>query len=270
MTTLMLEALRSPFIALTQLLPLWLLLGACVGSFLSMVAHRLPQILDAQERGEEPAISLSSPGSSCAHCGAPIRWYHNVPFIGFLLVQRATPCCGRRLPWRYLGFEAAATLWALVVWLLYPEQPLEIWAWGLFGWILLVAAVIDAKTQWLPDVLTMGLLWAGLCYGAMGGSDLSLEYRVTAAVVVYVLGSLVSGLFTTIRGKVGLGGGDIKLLAALAVWLPALLVAYVVLIGSVLQLLWMLSRRTDKAAFGPALCAAAGLAYAAAHLRLLP
>lgn len=266
----MLEALRSPFIALTQLWPFWLLLGACVGSFLSMVAHRLPQILDAQERGEEPAISLSSPGSSCAHCGTPIRWYHNLPFVGFLLVHRATPCCGRRLPWRYLGFETAATLWALAVWLLYPGQPLQIWAWGIFGWTLLVAAVIDARTQWLPDVLTMGLLWVGLCYGALGGSDLPLDYRVLAVVVVYALGSFVSTVFVALRGKAGLGGGDIKLLAALAAWLPALLLSYVLLIGSALQLGWMLARGTSKAAFGPALCLAAILAYAAAHLRLLP
>ncbi len=265
----MLEIARAPFVAIAQLLPFWLLLGACVGSFLSMVAHRLPLMLDALEQGKEPGLSLSSPGSSCAHCGTPIRWYHNVPFLGFLLVRRATPCCQQKLPWRYLGFEVAATAWSAAVWLLHQGSPLQMWAWAVFGWVLLVAAAIDARTQWLPDALTLLLLWAGLVYGALGGAELTLQQRVLGAAVVYAVLCGVAKAFRAWRGVDGIGGGDLKLLAALAVWLPPQGVAYVLLVGSLLQIVWMLAARSRQAAFGPALCAAGACVSIAFHLNLV-
>lgn len=260
-----LSALRLPFHALAAYWPLWLLLGACVGSFLSMLAYRLPKILDAQERGEESLLSLNQPPSSCAHCGTPIRWYHNIPFVGFLLVRKATPCCSKPLPWRYLGFETAATLWAAWAWYQYHGSPLQVWGWSAFGWCLLAAAVIDAQSEWLPDVLTLFLLWVGLAYGAMGGPELMLEHRVFAAVGTYLALRALGEVFYALRGVEGLGGGDGKLLAALAVWLPPVLVAYTLLLGSLLQIIWMLSTRKQRAPFGPALCLAGACCYVVAR-----
>ncbi len=266
MLNALLHNLHLPFFALAAYWPAWLALGACVGSFLSMLSYRLPRILDAQERGEQPSLTLNTPPSSCAHCGTPIRWYHNVPFLGFLLVRKATPCCRRPLPWRYLAFELAATAWAGFVWSHYHGSPLQVWAWSIFGWTLLVAAVIDAQTEWLPDVLTLFLLWVGIGYGALGGPELTLEHRTLAAIAVYlVLRGLAEG-FKAFRGVDGLGGGDIKLLAGLAVWLPPVLVAHTLLVGSLLQIVLMLGLRRQRAAFGPALCVAALGCYLVARV----
>lgn len=253
----MLEYLRAPFVSLATLWPFWLVLSACVGSFLSMVAYRLPLILDAEEKGEAPPMTLSAPASACAHCSTPLRWYHNLPFIGFLLVHRATPCCAKPVPVRYLAFEASATLWGALVWFHFHGAPLQTWAWSIFGWVMLVAAAIDARTQWLPDVLTLPLLWAGLVFGALGTGDVSLAYRIFAIVGVYLTLRAVAQGFFLLRGVHGLGGGDIKLLAALAAWLPLSSVAYVLLIGSALQLAGMALTRTRQSPFGPCLCVAA-------------
>lgn len=253
----MLDYLLAPFVSLSALWPFWLVVGACVGSFLSMVAHRLPQMLDSLEKGEEPAMSLSSPASACAHCGTPLKWYHNLPIVGFLLVHRATPCCGRPVPLRYLSFEAMATAWAGLVWWHFQGATLDVWAWSVFGWLLLVAAAIDARTQWLPDSLTLTLLWAGLMYGALGGGNMPLDHRVLACAGVYLSLRAVAEAFYRLRGIEGLAGGDVKLLAAIAAWLPLPLVAYTLLIGSGLQLVWMIALKKRQASFGPALCLAA-------------
>jgi leader peptidase (prepilin peptidase)/N-methyltransferase len=122
---------------------------------------------------------------------------------------------------------------------------------------MLVAAAIDARTQWLPDVLTLPLLWAGLVFGALGTGDVSLAYRIFAIVGVYLTLRAVAQGFFLLRGVHGLGGGDIKLLAALAAWLPLSSVAYVLLIGSALQLAGMALTRTRQSSFGPCLCVAA-------------
>ena len=238
---------------------MWLILSACIGSFLSVLAHRLPKMLDEEADGLEPTMTLSKPVSSCPNCGVPIKWYHNIPFLGFLLVHRGTPCCGQKLSVRYLWLEAVATAWGLLVWWQFNGDPLALWAWGLFGWTLLVAAVVDAKSQWLPDVFTLTLLWAGLVFSALGGEGEPLSYRVLAAAGVHLAMRGLAEAFKALRGIEGIGGGDLKLLAALAVWLPLTSVAHALLLSCALQAVWMLAAKSQKAAFGPSICLSGAL-----------
>lgn len=222
-----------------------------------MLAYRVPKILDAQASGEDSSLTLSCPASSCFNCGVPLKWYLNLPFLGFFLSRKATPCCGIPLAWNYLLFESAAVLWAASVWFFFEGKPLDIWGWSIFGWVLLVAAYIDWRTQWLPDIFTLFLLWTGLVFTALGDSSANLPKQVLTVAGVYCVLTAFAWLFKLLRSIDGIGGGDIKLLAAFAAWLPLSGLPYVLLGGSCLQLFVMLLLRQKKSSFGPALCIAA-------------
>lgn len=136
-----LEALATPFQALAAHWSIWLLVGACIGSFLSMLAYRLPLIREARAKGQAPALSISHPPSACAHCGTPLRWHQNIPFVGFLLHRKSTPCCQRPIPARYLVLETCSTAWAGAVWAIAPSyqgNTFFVWWWSILGWTVIL------------------------------------------------------------------------------------------------------------------------------------
>lgn len=118
----------------------WIAVGLCIGSFLTVVVWRLPIILAARAAGRDPGMTLSLPASRCICCGRPLRWWDNLPVVGFLMLRGKTRCCGETLHWRYLALEVGAGAWAAVAWGLLANQPLRMVAVSVLGWSLMAQA----------------------------------------------------------------------------------------------------------------------------------
>ena len=162
MTTLAALSLHFPFVWYGFLL----LFGLALGSFYNVVIYRLPRMLT--QTADDERITLSTPGSSCPQCRQPIAWRDNIPLLSFLWLSRRARCCQAPIAWSYPLTElATGLLFILAGALLAPGLPL---AGGLVLLsFLLILARIDARTQLLPDRLTLPLLWAGLLGVPVGG-----------------------------------------------------------------------------------------------------
>jgi leader peptidase (prepilin peptidase)/N-methyltransferase len=212
------------------LLSPWVLgvLGLCIGSFLNVVIHRLPRMmengwkLDAADMlgVAAPAVTpigLAKPASRCPQCGHRIRWHENIPVLSWLLLRARCSACKTPIPARYPLVElATGALFALLAWR-FGAQPVVL-AWCGFVAALVALAGIDWDTTLLPDSLTLPLLWAGLVAAALGWT-LPLSTAVWGAVAGYLALWSIYWLFKLTTGKEGMGAGDFKLLAALGAWL---------------------------------------------------
>ena len=266
------------------------LLGLMVGSFLNVVIHRLPLMLerswkldsaetlgfDADKLVDLPAaLSLSRPRSRCPSCDAPIAWYDNIPLVGWLRLKGRCPSCGARISLRYPLVEAAtALLFAAVGWRFGPQPAVLLWC-ALVA-VLLVLAVIDWDTTLLPDGLTLPLLWAGLVAAALGWTALPLADALWGAVAGYLSLWSVYWMFKLATGKEGMGHGDFKLLAALGAWLGWQMVLPVVLGASILGAVVGLGMKAMSSLregryvpFGPFLAGAALVVLLAGPARVL-
>ena len=218
------------------------LLGLCIGSFLNVVIHRLPLMLERSWRIESAemlgveaevaqAITLSRPRSRCPACGHTIRWYENIPLVSWLGLRGRCAGCGTRISVRYPLIELlTALLFALVAWRFGPTPVALLWC-G-FVAVLVALAGIDWDTTFLPDNLTLPLLWAGLVASALGWT-LPLPEAVWGAVAGYLSLWSVYWLFKLTTGKEGMGFGDFKLLAALGAWLGLKMILPIVLAASI-------------------------------------
>ena len=249
------------------------LLGLLIGSFLNVVIHRLPRMLEAEWRAQceelagrdpapRPAYNLLVPRSLCPACQTPIRLLHLLPLLGWLLARGRCAACGVAIPTRYPLVEALTAL-------LFALAALKFG----FGWTLgaamLVTAVlvaltfIDFDTQLLPDPLTLPLMWAGLAASLPAGRA---PDALLGAIVGYLALWSVYWAFKLVTGKEGMGYGDFKLLAALGAWLGWQALVPIVLIASVAGAvagLAMIARgvnaRDTPIAFGPWLAIAGWL-----------
>ncbi len=219
------------------------LLGLCIGSFLNVVIHRVPLMLErgwkiesAEVLGvkiDEPApITLSKPRSRCPSCQHPIAWHENVPIVSYLRLRGRCSNCRTPISRRYPLIELlTGLLFAAVAWRVGPTPAALLWC-G-FAAVLVALAGIDWDTTLLPDSLTLPLLWAGLVAAALGWT-VPLPTALWGAVAGYLSLWSVYWLFKLTTGKEGMGYGDFKLLAALGAWLGASMVLPVVLAASVI------------------------------------
>lgn len=230
-----------------------LLFGLLLGSFLNVVIHRLPRM---QALASQAPYNLAWPGSHCPRCLAQLRWWHNIPLVSFALLRGRCASCHQSISWRYPLVEATTGVgFAWLAWML-PTPGLLIGAMGLSA-ALMALALIDFETGLLPDRLTLSLLWSGLLFNLFVGV-VPLSECVLGAVLGYGLLWLVYWGFRLISGRIGLGYGDLKLLAALGAWLGWTHLPQVLLISSLTGLLaggiLMLSgrlTRNDPIPFGP-------------------
>nr|WHW29542.1 putative prepilin peptidase [uncultured bacterium] len=235
------------------LLPEWLLspwalalFGLCVGSFLNVVIHRLPLMLERQWKADStemlglpaPAddsgkpFTLSRPRSHCPACKKLIPWTRNIPLFSYLALRGRCGSCGESISLRYPLIEIlCAVLFALVAWRI-GAQPVAL-LWCGFVAALLALAGIDWDTTLLPDNITLPLLWAGLAASAMGWT-IPLREAVWGALAGYLSLWSIYWLFKLATGKEGMGYGDFKLLAALAAWLGVSMIVPIILAASVI------------------------------------
>lgn len=218
------------------------LLGLLVGSFLNVVIHRLPKMMEADwyaqcaELRGEPAstgarYNLAVPRSACPVCGHAITALENIPLLSWLGLRGRCSACGTAISVRYPLIELLTGLLSAAV----------AWKWGwspqtlgalLLVWILIALAFIDLDTTLLPDDLTLPLIWLGLLFN-LGGHFASLSDAVIGAVAGYLLLWSVYWGFKLITGKDGMGYGDFKLLAAIGAWLGWQLLPVTILLSSV-------------------------------------
>ncbi len=235
--------------ALQLLLTPWGLavLGLCVGSFLNVVIHRLPQMLEAQWKADAQAmmapdaapteaaalLTLSKPASRCPKCGHQIRWFENIPLVSWLVLRGKCSACGTRISVRYPLIELATGALFAACGIAFGDQPTTL-LWCGFMAALVAAAGIDWDTTLLPDDLTLPLLWAGLVAAALGWLPIPLKESLWGTVAGYLSLWTVYWLFKLTTGKEGMGYGDFKLLAAMGAWLGWSMILPVVLASSVI------------------------------------
>ena len=256
-------------------------LGLTVGSFLNVVIHRLPKMMEQQWerecaeflgeefRGEESResepYSLAFPGSHCPSCNTEIKPLQNIPVLSYLFLLGRCANCGVSIPIRYPLIELlTAAIWILCGLSFGVSNALA--AAMFLTAVLISLTAIDLDHQLLPDNLTLPLLWVGLLIN-IDATFVPLESAVLGAVFGYLCLWSVYWLFKIITGKEGMGYGDFKLLAALGAWfgLSALptIVLLSSLVGAVIGLALIVMRRQDRETpmpFGPFL-AGAGLIH---------
>ncbi|HEX8961423.1 MAG TPA: A24 family peptidase [Rhodocyclaceae bacterium] len=252
------------------------LFGLALGSFLNVVIHRLPLMMErewaaqcAELQGQEPAaqdrLTLASPRSRCPHCGRPISAAENIPVISYLVLRGRCRGCGAAISWRYPLVEAfTALLFGFAAWKLGPTAAAA-------GALLFIAAsialtFIDVDKQLLPDDITLPLLWAGLLFNLFGAYT-DLASAVIGAMAGYLSLWSVYWAFKLATGKEGMGYGDFKLLAAIGAWLGWQMLPLTILVSSLVGaavgiVLIVLARhgRNVPIPFGPYLAAAGVIA----------
>jgi leader peptidase (prepilin peptidase) / N-methyltransferase len=222
-----------------------IVLGLVIGSFLSVVVHRLPIMLERAWRdevgdatGEPPAddglpprYNLWLPRSACTQCGHTLRAWENIPVLSYLMLRGRCSACGTRVSFRYPLLELASAACAVASLVSFGPSLMALAAFGLCA-TLLATSAIDIDTHLLPDSITLPLLWAGLIVN-FDGLFTSLHDAVLGAIAGYLTLWCVHWIFKLVRGIEGMGYGDFKLLAALGAWLGWAALPQIVLIAAV-------------------------------------
>ncbi|UCM45650.1 prepilin peptidase [Aeromonas dhakensis] len=219
------------------------LFSLMIGSFLNVVIHRLPIMLEREWQAEylsyfnpetqlqqEERYNLMVPRSACPHCGHAITAMENIPLLSWLWLKGRCRECQAPISARYPLVELLTALLSLVAAATFPP------GWGLLAallltWVLVALTFIDLDKMLLPDQLTLPLLWGGLLFNLAGGF-VPLADAVIGAMVGYLVLWSLYWAFKLLTGKEGMGYGDFKLLAALGAWLGWQALPIVLLLSS--------------------------------------
>jgi leader peptidase (prepilin peptidase)/N-methyltransferase len=219
-----------------------LVFGLLVGSFLNVVIHRLPKMMErewhvncldlqGQPVPEQPKYNLVVPRSGCPACGHQISALENIPVISYLFLRGRCKACKTPISIRYPLVEAITGGLSLAVAVQYGYSHLTVFA-MVFVFALIALTFIDFDTQLLPDDITLPLLWLGLLLNMNNGFT-DISSAVIGAMAGYLVLWAVYWLFKLVTGKEGMGYGDFKLLAAIGAWFGWQLLPAVILLSSV-------------------------------------
>lgn len=233
--------MTGPFFDISTLTILCGLLGLAVGSFLNVVIHRLPLMMERDWHAQcaelngtpvKPAevLNLATPRSRCPACGHPIAAWENIPIVSWMLLRGRCSSCRAPISPRYPLVEAATGLLSAYIAGHFG------YAWATLGalllsWALITLTAIDFDTQLLPDSITQPLIWLGLAFN-VGETFTDLHSAVIGAISGYLSLWTVYWLFKLATGKEGMGYGDFKLLAAIGAWLGWQLLPLTILLSS--------------------------------------
>lgn len=263
-----------------------LILGLLVGSFLNVVIHRLPKMMEAdwqqqsrdfllangdiktlpESAASAPRFNLMVPASRCPHCGHKIKPWENIPVLSYLALRGRCAGCKANISIRYPIIELVTGLLSVAIIYAFGATLAGLLALVL-TWCLIALTMIDVDTYLLPDDIVLPLLWIGLIANSFGlFTDLSSA--LWGAVAGYLTLWSVYQLFKLITGKEGMGYGDFKLLAALGAWMGWQMLPQIILlsslVGAVIGISLMVIRGRDKnipIPFGPYLAIAGWIAF---------
>lgn len=219
------------------------LLGLAIGSFLNVVIYRLPIILEqgwkaecAELNGEkanpaEANLTLSSPASTCPHCGHKIRFWENIPVLSYILLRGRCSSCQSSISIRYPVIELTTGVLSVIVAWYFGLSMMTVGA-LLLTWTLITLSMIDFDHQLLPDNVTLPVLWLGLIFN-LAGVYTNLASAVIGAIAGYLSLWSVFWLFKILTGKEGMGYGDFKLLALFGAWLGWQYLPQIILLSSI-------------------------------------
>jgi len=224
-----------------------LVFGLCVGSFLNVVIHRLPKMLERGWREEcaelagqplppQPAYNLVVPRSGCPKCGHRISAWENVPVVSWLALRGKCSACGVRISLKYPLVEALAGVGAAYAAWRFGASAAALGA-ALFIWFTIALAFIYQETGLLPDDLTLPLVWLGLLLN-LANAFTSIQEAVIGAVAGYLSLWLVFQAYKLLTGKEGMGYGDFKMNAAVGAFLGWKLLPLVILLSSLVGLVF--------------------------------
>jgi leader peptidase (prepilin peptidase)/N-methyltransferase len=250
------------------------LLGLVVGSFLNVVIHRLPIMMEREwqshcsdmtgtsENLPEPTpFNLNAPGSRCPHCGHAITPLENIPVLSYIWLRGKCSSCGARISARYPVIEAITALLSIVI----------AWHFGFswqamaglaFTWALIALTMIDFDHQLLPDSITLPFIWIGLAL-SLWGVFIDTRTAIIGALAGYLSLWSVYQLFKLLTGKEGMGFGDFKLLSMLGAWMGWKMLPAIILlssaVGAIVGIALIVLRGRDRTIpipFGPYLATA--------------
>jgi leader peptidase (prepilin peptidase)/N-methyltransferase len=223
-----------------------LFLGLSFGSFLNVIAYRLPKMMERDWKLEcheflemDPpdlddkllSLNLATPASACPNCGHKIRFWENIPVISYLLLRARCSSCATAISIQYPVVELLTGLASVVVAYTFGVT-IQTVAALIFTWVLIALTLIDLKKQLLPDSITIPLLWSGILLSLFNVFT-DLNASVIGAIAGYMLLWSVYQLFKLLTKKEGMGFGDFKLLAALGAWAGYSYLPQIILISSV-------------------------------------
>lgn len=243
------------------------LTGVATGSFANVVIHRIPLMI----YNPDPRFTLFLPRSHCPVCGETLRWWQNIPILGWCLLRGRCAGCQVEIGRHYPLTELLFTFTSLLLAYLLPSPTSVLMAIMLLL-LLWSLAAIDLRHGLLPDMLTQSLVWSGLLCSVMGFSRITLEEALTGAVAGWLSLWILYWLAFYSTGKEGMGYGDFKLFAGLGAWNGWEALPQVLFLAACLSLIspvWrLIQRRTwrDAIPFGPGLAASGGLYWLAGEI----
>lgn len=251
-------------------IPLAVILGLLIGSFLNVVIYRTPIMMEREwtqfskehlgielTDEEKQPFNLRKPDSRCPKCKSPVKLWQNIPILSYVLLGGKCHSCKTAIGIRYPLIELmTGVLFGIVAWQ-YG------WSWATIGGLILTAILIaltfiDADTQYLPDSLTQPLIWIGLLFN-LNDTFVPLHSAVLGAIAGYMSLYTLCAVYKLLTGKIGMGNGDFKLLAALGAWLGVGILPVLIFMAALVGLVGALIAHVGKGqyfAFGPSLAVA--------------
>lgn len=250
------------------------LLGLLTGSFLNVVIHRLPIMMEREWQShcaeltgndenlpDSTIFNLNKPGSRCPHCGHAITPLENIPVLSYVWLRGKCSSCGAKISARYPIIETVTAILSIVI----------AWHFGFswqaaaglaFTWALIALTMIDFDHQLLPDSITLPFIWIGLTL-SLGNIFIDSKTAIIGALAGYLSLWSVYKLFKLLTGKEGMGFGDFKLLSMLGAWMGWKMLPAIILlssaVGAVVGILLIVLRGRDRTIpipFGPYLATA--------------
>jgi len=253
-------------------------ISLAVGSFLNVVIYRLPIMLENEWRSEckeyleleadkkTETFNLSKPNSSCPKCNHKIRAWENIPVFSYIFLGGKCSSCSTHISAQYPIIETVTAIFSILIALKFGVS-LETLFGIIFTWALIVLTMIDAKTQLLPDNITLPLLWLGILINTSNTFS-DLQSSVYGAIIGYLILWSIYKLFKLLTGKEGMGYGDFKLLAALGAWMGWQMLPQIILlsslVGTIIGISMIILKRQEKGTaipFGPYLAIAGWIAF---------
>ena len=278
LTNLALLEAEYPFLVIS----IGLIFGSVIGSFLNVVIHRLPIMLEAEwgsqareilqnddqsepsDQQEQKVFNLILPNSHCPHCQHPIRPWENIPVLSFLFLKGKCSSCDAAISLRYPLVEIFTGLLTAAVLTVVGLSATGLACCAL-TWALITLALIDYDHMYLPDDITLPFLWLGLICNYFELVT-TFSNAFWGAIIGYMSLWLVYQSFKLVTGKEGMGFGDFKLLGLLGAWMGWQLLPLIIILASLAgaiiggSLLLMGRERSNPIPFGPFLAIAGCIA----------
>ena len=267
---------------------LFLFIGGCLGSFLGVIWIRYTKIYHFNLMNEaieylhdynsslfktkklkdllyKIPFTLSSPQSSCDHCGKPIKFYHNIPFFSYLFLNGKCAYCKNKISPAIFFIETIFALCLLSI-SIKTGVSLEAFIWSIFWFLMAGVFLVDLKTKFIPETFIMPAFLLGIILQLSNYEALpSLQTGILSALVVYLIIATIVKTTSFILKKEAMGGGDLQLFALFGLWLglnymlPLIIVSC--FMGIVFSIYYKAKEKEEASPFGPSIISAAFIVW---------